>query len=81
MVRPTGGSSSPRRAATSAQELMRSVGKQIFGDDFSGGPVAASKAEYNKITDIMFDDIKNGVSKLFRTVFTTFLMETDEPIV
>lgn len=57
-VRPNG-SSSPRRAAPSAQELMRSVGKQVFGDDFSGGPIAASKAEYNRITDTMFDDTQS----------------------
>jgi len=56
MVRPTGGRSSSRRAAPSAQEMMNAIGRDIFGDDFQGGVTAASKGSFNKISDIMFDD-------------------------
>ncbi len=56
MVRPVGGRSSSRRAAPSAQEMMNSLGRQVFGDDFQSGPMAASKGAFNKISDIMFDD-------------------------
>jgi len=56
MVRPTGGSSSSRRAAPSAQEMMNAIGRDIFGDDFQGAVTASSKASFNKISDIMFDD-------------------------
>jgi hypothetical protein len=56
MVRPTGGSSSSRRAAPSAQEMMNAIGRDIFGDDFQGGVTASSKGEFNRISDIMFDD-------------------------
>ena len=56
MVRPTGGSSSSRRAAPSAQEMLNAMGRDIFGDDFQGGVRASSKGEFNRISDIMFDD-------------------------
>jgi len=56
MVRPTGGSSSSRRAAPSAQEMMNAIGRDIFGDDFQGGVTASSKGSFNRISDIMFDD-------------------------
>lgn len=44
-----------RRAVPSAQEMLNSLGKQVFGDEFQGGPVASSKGEFNKATDIMYD--------------------------
>lgn len=56
MVRPTGGSSSSRRAAPSAQEMLNAMGRDIFGDDFQGGVTASSKGSFNRISDIMFDD-------------------------
>lgn len=56
MVRPTGGRSSSRRAAPSAQEMLNSISRDIFGDEFQGGPVSSSKAAFNSITDIMYDD-------------------------
>jgi hypothetical protein len=61
MVRPTGGSSSSRRAAPSAQEMLNAIGRDIFGDDFQGGVTAKNKADYNRITDIMFDDSQSTV--------------------
>lgn len=59
MVRPVGGRSSSRRAAPSAQEMMNAIGQNVFGDDFQGGPTASSKAAFNKITDIMYDDTQS----------------------
>ena len=58
MVRPTGGgvARNSRVPKPSAQEMLNSFGRQIFGDEFQGGPVASSKGEFNKITDIMGDD-------------------------
>ena len=55
MVRPTGGRSSSRRAAPSAQELLNTLGRATFGDEFQGGVTAASKAEFNRISDVMAD--------------------------
>ncbi|CAB4167046.1 KTSC domain containing protein [uncultured Caudovirales phage] len=54
-VRPTGGGvrRGSRRASPSAQELLNSLGRQVFGDEYQGAPIAASKGEFNKITDIM----------------------------
>lgn len=56
MVRPTGGSSSSRRAAPSAQEMLNAMGRDVFGDEFQGAVTASSKAAFNRISDIMFDD-------------------------
>ena len=55
-VRGGGARRNTRRAAPSAQELMNSLGRQVFGDDFQGGPTASSKGAFNKISDIMYDD-------------------------
>jgi KTSC domain len=60
MARTTGGAArNIRRATPSAQEMLNSLGRQVFGDDFSGGPVAASKGEFNRITDVMYDDTQS----------------------
>ena len=60
MGRTAGGAAqNSRRAVSSAQEMLNSFGKQIFGDEFRGGPIAASKGEFNKITDIMYDDTQS----------------------
>lgn len=57
MARTTGGAArNVRRAAPSAQEMLNSLGRQVFGDEFQGGPIASSKGEFNKLTDIMYDD-------------------------
>lgn len=45
-----------RRATPSAQEMLNSLGKEIFGSDFKGAVTAASKGEFNRITDVMYDD-------------------------
>jgi hypothetical protein len=36
--------------------MMNAIGRDIFGDDFQGGVTASSKGEFNRISDIMFDD-------------------------
>jgi len=61
MARITGGRGVPNRGTPrpSAQEMLNSFGKQVFGDEFSGGPVAASKGEFNAITDVMYDDMQS----------------------
>lgn len=58
MARIAGGGArrNTRRATPSAQEMLNSFGRQVFGDEFQGGPIAASKGEFNKATDIMADD-------------------------
>jgi len=53
MVRPTGGGGSPRRAAPSAQELMRSL--SAMGNEFFGAEVSVSRAKFNSTADIMDD--------------------------
>ena len=35
---------------------MNAIGRDIFGDDFQGAVTASSKASFNRISDIMFDD-------------------------
>jgi hypothetical protein len=61
MARTTGGGArrNPRRAAPSANELLNAFGKEIFGGQFRGAVTAASKGEFNKITDIMYDDTES----------------------
>jgi hypothetical protein len=61
MARTTGGGArrNPRRAAPSANELLNTFGKEIFGGQFRGAVTAASKGEFNKITDIMYDDTES----------------------
>jgi hypothetical protein len=39
--------------------MLNSLGRQVFGDEFQGGPVASSKGEFNKITDVMYDDMQS----------------------
>lgn len=56
MVRPVGGSSSSRRAAPSAQEMLNAIGRDIFGDDFQNGLTVKNKKDYDRITGVMFDD-------------------------
>jgi hypothetical protein len=60
MAKTTGGGArrNTRRAAPSANELLNSLGKQVFGNDFKGAVTAASKGEFNKITDVMYDDME-----------------------
>jgi hypothetical protein len=36
--------------------MLNAIGRDIFGDEFQGGPTASSKAAFNKVTDIMYDD-------------------------
>jgi hypothetical protein len=36
--------------------MLNAMGRDIFGDDFQGGVRASSKGEFNRISDIMFDD-------------------------
>jgi hypothetical protein len=60
MARVTGGAArNTRRVTPSAQELLNSLGKQVFGDDFRGGVTAASKGEFNRVTDIMYNDTQS----------------------
>jgi len=61
MARTTGGGArrNTRRAAPSANELLNTFGKEIFGSDFKGAVTASSKGEFNKITDIMYDDMES----------------------
>jgi len=58
MPRTSGGGArrNTRRATPSAQEMLNSLGKEIFGSDFKGAVTAASKGEFNRITDVMYDD-------------------------
>ena len=48
-----------RRATPSAQEMLNSLGREIFGGEFRGAVTAASKGEFNKITDVMYDDTES----------------------
>jgi hypothetical protein len=60
MARTTGGRGVPKGTPrANAQELLNSLGRQIFGDEFQGGPVAASKGEFNQQTDVMYDDTES----------------------
>jgi hypothetical protein len=61
MPRTSGGGArrNTRRATPSAQEMLNSLGKEIFGGEFRGAVTAASKGEFNKITDIMYDDTES----------------------
>jgi len=61
MVRPAGGGGArnSRVPKPSAQEMLNSLGRQVFGDEFQGGPVASSKGEFNKITDVMYNDAQS----------------------
>ena len=57
MVRPTGGRGTQRRVSQpSAQELMRSIATNVFGDEFSGVPVTATKAEFKTISEAWLDN-------------------------
>jgi hypothetical protein len=61
MARISGGRGVPNRGTprASAQELLNSLGRQVFGDEFRGGPTAASKGEFNTLTDVMYDDMQS----------------------
>ena len=57
MVRPTGGRGTSKGVSRpSAQELLRSITNNVFGDEFSGVPVAATKAEFKNMTDAWLDN-------------------------
>lgn len=57
MARPTGGRGTRRRVSQpSAQELLRGVATNVFGSDFSGAPVTASKAEFDSMTQAWLDN-------------------------
>lgn len=57
MVRPVGGRGTQRRVSQpSAQELMRGIATNIFGDEFTGVPVTATKAEFRNISDAWLDN-------------------------
>lgn len=57
MVRPVGGGGTRRRVSQpSAQELMRSITTNVFGDEFSGVPVTATKAEFKSISEAWLDN-------------------------
>jgi hypothetical protein len=57
MVRPTGGRGTSKGVSRpSAQELMRGIATNIFGDEFSGVPVSATKAEFKSMTDAWLDN-------------------------
>jgi hypothetical protein len=58
MPRTTGGGArrNVRRVPSSAQEMLNSLGREVFGDTFQGSVTAASKGEFNRITDVMYDD-------------------------
>lgn len=57
MVRPTGGRGTQRRVSQpSATEMMRGLATNIFGDEFSGAPVTATKAEFSSMTQAWLDN-------------------------
>jgi len=58
MARTAGGSGArgTRRSLPSAQELLNSIGSSVFGDEFSGVPVTATKAEFKTISDAWLDN-------------------------
>ena len=58
MARVAGGKSSrgKRRSMPSAQELMNDLGRTVFGDEFTGAPVAATTAEFRNLRNKMEDD-------------------------
>jgi hypothetical protein len=57
MVRPTGGRGTSRGVSRpSAQEMLRSITSNVFGDEFSGVPVTATKAEFKHMNDAWLDN-------------------------
>jgi len=57
MVRPTGGRGTSRGVSRpSAQEMLRSITSNVFGDEFSGVPVTATKAEFKNMNDAWLDN-------------------------
>ena len=57
MVRPTGGRGTSKGVSRpSAQELLRSITNNVFGDEFSGMPVSATKAEFKNMNDAWLDN-------------------------
>ena len=58
MARVAGGKSSrgKRRSMPSAQELVNDLGRQTFGDEFRGAPIAATTAEFRAMRSKMEDD-------------------------
>lgn len=57
MVRPAGGRGTRGRVSQpSAQELMRNIASNVFGDEFSGVPVTATKAEFKNISEAWLDN-------------------------
>jgi len=58
MARVAGGSGArgKRRSMPSAQELMNDLGRTVFGDEFTGAPVAATTAEFRAMRNKMEDE-------------------------
>ena len=57
MVRPTGGRGTSKGVSRpSAQEMLRSITSNVFGDEFSGVPVTATKAEFKNMNDAWLDN-------------------------
>lgn len=50
------GSKGRRPPRPSANELLKGMAVGLFGNDWESVPVSASKAEFNKLTDIMYDN-------------------------
>jgi hypothetical protein len=57
MARVAGGKGAgKRRSMPSAQELLNTLGKNVFGDEFTGVTVSATKAEFSSMTDAFLDN-------------------------
>lgn len=57
MVRPVGGRGTQRRVSQpSAQEALRGLATNIFGEDFSGVPMTATKAEFKNMSEAWLDN-------------------------
>lgn len=58
MARTAGGNGArgKRRSMPSAQELMNDLGRTVFGDEFTGAPVAATTAEFRAMRNKMEDE-------------------------
>lgn len=61
MVRAVGGRGrrNVRVSRPSAQETINSLGRSIFGDDFSGVQVAATRAEYKAMDEAWYDNTQS----------------------
>ena len=56
-VRPSSGRgrSNRKMSLPSAQEMIRGMATDLFGSEWESIPVASSKAEFNAVTDTMYD--------------------------